>query len=215
VCVPEVSRARIFILLFSSLLSSLSFAKDKAVLPADVLRAYTVLVVIEPDAGEPLTNPGANSNAREDVERAITKWGRFKLVVDAQTADLIIAVRKGSGRAVTPTLSGGRVDDRPIVLQPGQRGDIRIGGQQGRPPDLSQTTGRSEDTQPRVQTEVGSSEDMLAVYRGRIEYPLNSPAVWRYMGKEALRPPVQALDEFRKALIEAEKVQNQKQKKNP
>jgi hypothetical protein len=208
--------ARVLVLSLTLLLSGLSFAKDKAVLPADVLRAYTVLVVIEPDAGEPLTNPAANSNAREDVERAITKWRRFKLVMDAQTADLIIAVRKGTGRAVTPTLSGGRVDDRPIVLQPGQKGDIRIGGQRGRPPDLSQTTGQPQDTQPRVQTEVGPSEDMLVVYRGRIEYPLDSSPVWRYVSKDSLRPPaVRAVDEFRKALIEAEKAQNQKQKKNP
>src|SRR5947207_8872006 len=151
--------ARILILLLGSLLSALSFAKDKVVLPADVLKAYTVLVVIEPDAGEPLTNPGANSKAREDVERAISKWGRFKLVMDSQTADLIIAVRKGTGHPVTPTIGGGRVDDRPIVLQPGEGGDIRIGGQQGRPPDLSQTGGQPQGTQPRVHTEVGPSED--------------------------------------------------------
>ena len=164
-----------------------------------------------------MTNPGANSKAREDVERAISKWGRFKLVMDSQTADLIIAVRKGTGHPVTPTIGGGRVDDRPIVMQPGQGGDIRIGGQQGRPPDLSQTAGQPQDTQPRVHTEVGPSEDMLAVYRGRIEYPLDSPAVWRYMGKDSLSPPqVRGVDEFRKALIEAEKSQSQKQqKKNP
>jgi hypothetical protein len=56
------------------LVSSFSFSKDKSVLPADVLSAQTVLVVIDPDAGEPLTSPGANSTAREDVERSITKW---------------------------------------------------------------------------------------------------------------------------------------------
>lgn len=196
------------------LLSALCFSKDKSVLPADILSAQTVLVVIEPDAGEPLTNPGANSTSREDVERAITKWGRFKLVMDAQTADLIIAVRKGSGRMVTPTISGRRVDDRPVVLQSCQGGDIRIGGQRGHPPDLSQTAGQSEDTQPRVRTEVGPSDDMLVVYRGRLEYPLDSPPVWRYMAKDALRlPQVRAVDEFRKALTEAEKSQNQKLKK--
>jgi len=82
---------RILVLLgLTSLLCALSFAKDKSVLPADVLRAETVLVVIESNAGEPLTDPTANSNSREDVERAIAKWGRFKLVIDSQTADLII-----------------------------------------------------------------------------------------------------------------------------
>ena len=202
---------------FGLLLTPVSFAKDKSVLPVDVLNARTVLVVIQPDAGEPLTSPGANSSSREEVERAITKWGRFRLVMDSQTADLIIAVRKGTGRMVTPTIGGGRVDDRPVVLQPGQGGDIRIGGQRGRPPDLSQTGSQTQDTGPRVKTEVGPSDDMLAVYRGRIEYPLDSPAVWRYVGKDSLRPPqVRAVDELRKALNEAEKSASQKQqKRNP
>jgi len=201
----------------SSLLCPLSFPKDKSVLPADVLSAQTVLVVIEPDAGEPLTNPSANSASREDVERAITKWGRFRLVMDSQTADLIIAARKGTGRTVTPTVSGGPIDNRPVILQPGQGGDIRVGGHTGRPPDMSQAGSPSQDQGPQVKTEVGSSNDMLAVYRGRLEYPLDSPPVWRYMAKDALRPPqVRGVDEFRKALIESEKTANQKQqKKNP
>jgi hypothetical protein len=195
-----------------SLLSPLSFPKDKPVLPAYVLRAQTVLVVIEPGAGEPLTSPGANNNSREDVERAIMKWGRFHLVMDSQTADLMIAVRKGTGHTVTPTVSGGRVDDRPVILQPGQGGDIRLGGHTGRPPGSP-----SQDQSPQVQTEVGPSDDMLAVYRGQVEHPLDSSPIWRYVAKDALRPPlVRGVDEFRKALIEAEKSANQKQqKKNP
>jgi hypothetical protein len=203
-------------LALAALMGSSAFSKDKVILPADVVAAETVLVAIEPDAGEPLTNPGANSTAREDVEREIMKWGRFKLAMTAQTADLIIAIRKGSGRSVSPTVTGDRIDDRPIILQPGQGGDIRIGGQRGHPPDLSQTAGQSQGTRPRVQTEVGPSEDMLAVYRGRVEYPLDSSPVWRYVGKDSLRsPPVRAVEEFRKALIAAEKAQDQKQKKKP
>src|ERR1044071_233361 len=193
-------------LALSALMGSSAFSKDKVILPADVVAAETVLVAIEPDAGEPLTNPAANSTAGEDVEREIKKWGRFKLAMTAQTADLIIAIRKGSGRSVSPTVTGDRIDDRPIILQPGQGGDIRIGGQRGHPPDLSQTAGQSQDTRPRVQTEVGPSEDMLAVYRGRVEYPLDSSPVWRYVGKDSLRsPPVRAVEEFRKAIIAAEK----------
>ena|SRR5215469_6536182 len=136
--VREVCMSRIvFLIGLGFLLSPLGFSKEKSALPSDVLTAQTVLVVIDPDAGEPLTSPGANGTAREDVERAITKWGRFKVVMAAQTADLIIAVRKGTGRMVTPTMSGGRIDDRPVILQPGQNGDIRVGGQRGHPPDLS------------------------------------------------------------------------------
>jgi hypothetical protein len=198
-------------------LCHLAFAKDKEkpVLSSDVLRAQTVLVVIEPDAGEPLTNPDANSKCRDDVERALMKWGRFRLVIESQTADLIISVRKGTGRAVTPTISAGPVDNRPVILQPGEGGDIRIGGQRGHPPDVSQTGPDSpQNTGPRVKTEVGPSEDMFEVYRGRIDYPLDSPPVWRYIAKDGLRPPqVRAVDEFRKAIDQTEKAIDQKQQK--
>ena len=68
--------------------------KKKQVLPDYVLKAQTVAVVIQPYAGEPPTNPTANRTAEDNVERALTQWGRFRLVTDAQFADLVIAVRK-------------------------------------------------------------------------------------------------------------------------
>jgi hypothetical protein len=186
------------------------------VLPAYVLNAQTVLVVINPEAGEPLTDPTANRRAREDVERALMKWGRFHLVMESQTADLVLAVRKGTGRAVTPTISGGPLDDRPVIFQPSP-GDIRIGGQQGRPPDLSQPGMGPQNAGPRLSTEVGPSVDTLEVYRGGVEYPLDSSPLWRYIAKDGLRPPqVPAIDQFRKAIDETEKTVAQKQgKKKP
>ena len=40
---------------------------------------------------------------------------------------------------------------------------------------------------------------------------LNRPPVWRYMGKDALKSPrVQAVEEFRKVIEEAEKQQQKK-----
>ena len=41
--------------------------KKKVILPADVLRAETVLVIIDPDAGIAPEAPLANQTAREDV----------------------------------------------------------------------------------------------------------------------------------------------------
>jgi len=195
------------------LLSSFAVAKDKskAALPAYVLNAQTVLVVINPEAGEPLTDPTANRGAREDVERALMKWGRFRLVMESQAADLVLAVRRGTGAAVTPTISGGPLDDRPVIFQPNP-GDIRIGGQQGRPPDLTQPGMGPQSTGPRLGTEVGPSVDTLELYRGGVEYPLDSPPVWRYMAKDGLRPPqVPAVDQLRKAIDETEKTAAQKQ----
>jgi hypothetical protein len=49
---------------------------------------------------------------------------------------------------------------------------------------------------------------MFSVYRGNIAADaLDSPPVWRYMKKDCLRPTPQvpAVEEFRKALAEAEK----------
>jgi len=194
-------------------LSSSAPAKDKhkATLPADVLHAETAFVTIHPDAGEPLTDLSANRRAREAVERALTKWGRFRVVQDSITADLIFTVRTGSGQMVRPTVKGSPTDDRPVTVQPSDNGNIRIGAQHGRPPDLSQPI-PGQDTSPHVSTEVGSSNDTLEVYRGREEQPaLDTSPVWRYGAKDALHAPtVSAVEQFQKAIAEAEKAASQK-----
>ena len=84
--------------------------KKKQMLPEYVLRAQTVAVVIRPEAGEPLTSPNANRTAQTNVETAITKWGRFKVMQNAQAADLIIAVR--TGHANGPTIRNSPADRR-------------------------------------------------------------------------------------------------------
>jgi len=194
-------------------LSSSAPAKDKhkATLPADVLHAETAFVTIHPDAGEPLTDLSANRRAREAVERALTKWVRFRVVQDSITADLIFTVRTGSGQMVRPTVKGSPTDDRPVTVQPSDNGNIRIGAQHGRPPDLSQPI-PGQDTSPHVSTEVGSSNDTLEVYRGREEQPaLDTSPVWRYGAKDALHAPtVSAVEQFQKAIAEAEKAASQK-----
>src|SRR2546423_11530883 len=95
-------------LLVTLLVAPALHAKDKKKpsLPELVLRARTVLVVIHPDAGEPLHQPTANATARENVERALMNWGRLQPVMDGQEADLVIAVRTGTGRMMSPTLKG-------------------------------------------------------------------------------------------------------------
>ena len=198
------------VLLIALLLSCMSFAKkkNKQELPNVVLNAQTVLVVIDPDAGEPVTNPTANRSARENVENALTKWGRFRLVMSPQTADLIIAVRKG--HAAGPTIKNSHADDRPVILQPND-GDVRIGAERGRPPGVSSNSDSEQNRGPHVSNEVGSSEDSFEVYLGGVEYPLDGAPVWRYMGKNALdAPTVAAVSQFQKAIDESEK---QRQKK--
>jgi hypothetical protein len=79
--------------------TSLGFAGGKKpVLPAYVLSAETVFVLIDPDAGTSPSSPMANQKARDDVEKALMKWGRFRMAMNAELADLVIVVRKGSGK---------------------------------------------------------------------------------------------------------------------
>ena len=180
--------------------------KKKVVLPTDILEARTVLVVIDPDAGVALDAPNANRTAQDAVEKALMNWGRFTIAPDVSTADLVISVRKGSGKMAQPTVGGVPVNNRPVVLQPSDSG-VGIGGHRGNPP----LAGDPTNTQPRSptpQVEVGQAQDMFVVYRGKRDDALDYPSVWRYSAKDALRSPgVPAVDEFRKVIAEAEKQQ--------
>jgi hypothetical protein len=201
-----------FLLPLLVLLATQALAKDKnkSTLPEYVLRAQTVLVVIDPDAGEPLDHPNANATARDNVEKALMDWGRFKLALDGRESGLIMVVRTGNGKAVQPTIRGGPIDQRPGI---GQSTDssIRIGGQHGQPPPLTDPSSDPQNQGPHVSNEVGSSEDSFAVYRGGIANPLDSSPVWRYNAKDGLQAPrVAAVEEFRKALAQAEKPQPSK-----
>ena len=197
------------LLLLSGLLATPAISKNKhkAALPEDILRAQTVRVVIDPDAGEPIDRPTANATARANVEKALSEWGRFRVIVlDGAESDLIISVRTGSGRTVQPTMKGGPIDQRPGVAQ-GTDSTIVIGGQRGHPP-VNNPNMDPMNQGPRMGNEIGSKDDSFAVYRGGISDPLNSSPVWRHIAKDCLRAPnVAAVEEFRKAVAEAEKPQ--------
>jgi hypothetical protein len=160
-------RPLVSMLLSLSLLIPLAVAKEKKkiVLPDEVLRAKTVLVVVSPQAQTSLVNPNENRTAQEDVEKALVKWGRFNPVLESQEPDLIIAIRKGcENRALSPSISGGPTDNRPVILEPTD-GAVRIGVQQGRPP-IDPSSLRSG---PGLPKQMGASGDTFEVYRGRLE----------------------------------------------
>jgi len=200
-----------------------SVAKDKkkATLPELVLRARYVAVVVDPDAGVSMMNPGENSTARSDVEWAIRKWGRFALTLDTRDADLIFVLHKG-GAAVKPTI-GGIPNEPPVVLAPGDDSGVGVTMSTGRRPDLSSsnsqmgrhpTIGRPDlsssdserDRHPTMRTEVGTPDDVFSVYLGGEDNPLDAPPLWRYIARDGLKHPgVPAVDKFRKAIEEAEK----------
>src|ERR1700761_7217919 len=81
-------------------------AKKKTYLPADVLRARTVLVIIDPSAGVDPADPNANRAARDNVDKALDQWGRLERVQEGQSADLIIVIRKGNGKLAQSTIGG-------------------------------------------------------------------------------------------------------------
>ncbi len=200
-------------LLFSLILLLACFVaaadKKKDVLPAEVLNAQTVVVLIDPDAkGMSVSEPMANRTAQEDVEKALARWGRLKLVlVGGDIADLVITVRKGNGKMVQPTVGGEPTGDRPVVVVPSDNG-IHVGVQQGRPPGSTQAP--PQDTSPRLGGQASNvTEDMFLVYVGGAgTAPLERAPIWRYVAKNGLHSPdVPAVAEFRKVVDAAVKQQ--------
>lgn len=186
----------------------MAFSKDKKkmILPADVLQAQTVLVVIDPDAGTSIEDPLANRTARDGVEKALANWGRFRQVMDVSSADLVVCIRKGSDRMVQPTIGGIPNNDRPVILQPSDSGG-GIGARNGTPPMAGDPTA-GQPQMPHPQVEAADPVDSFLVYRGQRDHPLDYPPVWRFTAHEALRAPgVPAVEAFRKAIAEAEKQQ--------
>ena len=195
------------------LCSALASAKKKAILPADVLRARTVLVIVDPTAGVDARDPNANRAARTDVEKALDQWGRFTLVQEGFTADLVITVRKGNGKLIQRTIGGTPINGTPPVsggttstpTQITTGGAVRLGPGSANDPSNAGT----QPSTPEPQIEAGSPQDMFVVYRGSMDAywsPLDAPAVWRYSGKDALASPsVPAVEAFRKLIAESEK----------
>lgn len=199
------------LLLLSALLAVPAMAKDKdkdknkQALPEDILRAQTIRVVVDPDAGEPLNKPMANATARENVEKAFSEWGRYRVVMDGQQADLIVSVRTGTPRG-TPTMKGGPIDERGGVAQ-GTDSTIRIGGHTGQQPGMNDPSMDPIDRGPHMGSEMGPSDDMFVVYRGgNVSDALDAPPVWRYIAKNCLQAPdVTAVEKFRKLVADSEK----------
>jgi hypothetical protein len=203
------------------LMASVGLAKDKpkSTLPTYVLQAQTVSVIIDPTAGESLDDPRANEVAQRDVETALLNWGRFQPFLAGRNADLVIVVRRGTGKMASGTVHDPRQGRRPVAIDPTDNG-IDVGMQRGQPPpyagdtpDASQGSsippqnGPMTEDRAHPQAEIGTSvaQDSFLVYRGRTENPLDGSPVWRYEAKNALKPhSVPAVEAFRKAVDEAE-----------
>jgi hypothetical protein len=203
---PKRSSA-LFVL--SLLLTTFGFSKDKtkSTLPPYVLHARTIAVIVDPKAGVSIDDPQANQVAQKDVETALMNWGRFQPVLAMQAADLIIVVHRGHGRVVDQTISDSRQNSRPGMIATSDNA-VTIGAQHGttqNPPDVY-------GAPAHPQTEIGGSNDSFIVYQAGVENPLDGSPAWRYTAKDCLRPhTVPAVEEFKKALTQAEKAAS----KNP
>jgi hypothetical protein len=187
-----------------------AFAKNnKPPVPGYVLRAETVAVMVDPHAGIALDDPIANQTAQRDVERAILNWGRFKPVMGAQQADLVIVLRKGHDKLAEETISDPRQNSRVGVINPMDNG-IGIGAQHGPQPGLSigsasNGTQNGED-RSHPQMEMGKAEDSFEVYEGKRVHPMDGSIGWSWVRKDGLHShDVPAVEEFRKAIAETEK----------
>lgn len=203
------SRLSLLVVLAALLATALSAPlsakdKNKSTFPEDVRRAQTVRVIIEPNAGEPIDQPNANAIARDNVEKALSEWGRLRPMMDGAETDLVIVVRIGTGKAMQPTIKGGPIDQRGGIAQ-GTDSSIRIGGQRGQNPNADPNTDPM-NRGPHISNEVGPSDDYFAVYRWSAYSGMGGSPVWRYIAKDCLRAPkMAAVEEFRKALAEADK----------
>jgi len=187
----------------SLLLAPSGFAKDKtkSTLPAYVLRAQTVVVMIDPEAGVSVQDPRANEVAQHDVEAALLKWGKYETRLTSQGVDLIIVVRKGHGKMVDATVSDPRQNNRIGGIGAADT-SASIGAQHG--PGAGTPGQADAGGMPRM--EVGGTDDSFLVFEGGGDNPLDNVPAWRYTSKDALSSPgVPAVAEFKKAVEAAEK----------
>jgi hypothetical protein len=193
--------------------------KEEKTLPIYVLTARTVAVIVDPQAGVDVEDPRANQVAQKDVETAVANWGRFEMVMRPEAADLVIVVRKGHGRLVNETIPDSRQNNRAGVINPTDNG-LQVGVQHdGAPPNVGSMPGSTPNEQPasgttqiRIpqqqgpQMELGGMEDSFAVYQGGRSGSMLGPPAWRKDEKDGLRShKVPVVDEFRKAVAEADK----------
>jgi hypothetical protein len=147
--------------------------KNKARLPACVLSAQTVLVIVDSDAGEPVDQPCASRIARANVEKALAEWGRFRPLNDGEKSDLIITVRTGKGKTMQSTTNQRRRGSISGRASPPIPRHDHIGAHGGQPPTDPATyppgtpprgaypSGTPPQGGPRVSNAVGPSEDII------------------------------------------------------
>ena len=160
---------------------ALSAAAKRSELPAELLKAKSVVVAVYPETGDTVASSfnrppiGEDLRVIREVENAIKTWGRWKVVSTRNEADLIIAVRKGRIGTVGVEFPGNTEGGRNEV---------------------------------NVSASSGPAEDIIAVYptgsvvdTGSRRHPLDAPPLWRYVHSNALDAPfVPGIQQLRKEI---------------
>lgn len=152
-------------------------AEDKTAISAVVKNAtYVMVTTYSGDVFSPKVSPD-DRHAIQNVQDAIQKWGRYKLVYKAGEADLILLVRTGRLAEV--------------------KGGVQAGTQR-----VGDTTSRSHGS--AIGGEVGDPQDTLEVYMA--SQGINGPPLWRGRAQDGLKAPgMQLVQEFRSKVEASEK----------
>jgi len=113
--------------LFMALFTAAAFAKDKPAMPAVVTNArYVMVTTYDGDLLNPQVLPD-DREAVSNVQNALDKWGRYKLVFNPGEAELLIVVRTGRVVEAHASVQVGR--------GPGRPSGVGVGAQNGDPQD--------------------------------------------------------------------------------
>lgn len=165
--------------------------KKKVKTPAPALVAKAQYVYLTTYDG-PETSFGvspADRQALQTVQDAIRKWGRYKVTLRQQDAELILLVR--SGRTLNARAGGG----------------VRAG---------SETPTTASGPNARVEASTSGVDDELAVYQG--PSGLNSAPLWRGLMTNGLQGPTPALvRKLRNDVEQTDKIlaEQERKKKKP
>ena len=156
----KISLRMVVLLLAASVLQ----AKEKSDISAVITNAtYVFVTTYDGELLNPEVKP-EDRQAVDDVQKAIEKWGGYKLVYKFQEADLILVVRTG----------------RTLELKGGLQKGTTTGPGAG-PGGSAQSTS----------AEAGDPKDILAVYAASegAQVIKNSPPLWRNRAANGLRAP--------------------------
>lgn len=156
-------------------------AEDKNPIQAVVKNAtYVMVTTYSGDIFSPDVSPD-DRRAAQNVQDAIQKWGRYKLVYNRGDADLILVVRTGRLAEV--------------------KGGVQVGTTTQRQGDA---TYRSHGSAESIGGEVGDPQDTLEVYMA--SRGINGPPLWRGRAQGGLKAPeMQLVKEFRSKVEAPEK----------